>query len=822
MYPAGVGVFWITGATAHTVQTAGRPKGLDKAICANYLGHDAVQSRSSPARLARNRRRALRFKLCRGIRAVLHTSRNLREYVQDAAANEQATCDSAFEKYAAFLSGFLSRSSLPLATTVHNMLAADGRLASCRRQLFPLPRISVWPQAVDAEGQGEDSLLMCANVCVAALNHLEQGMPTASATAHRSEGVAVHTAVHQHICGRVVRFCSRLNDALGASFHYQGAFDKCAGKLAASGYETVRGDAVDLPKQAATCDPSTLVDPALWRSVCQADAIFPSTAAVAEDMKVAISCAPERQEYVKLTCRELRCQKLRLRLQVDGLARVFAAPKSTEGRQRKIWDGSWLSEQAMRPPKPQRLANPSSFLDILVSPGEELYMSKRDASTYFDILAVPSQLCTWFGQEPVTLSELVDIGAFNSEEVTALIDDLSKCGELTDDTLLFPVHAVWPMGFSWSSCIAQSTTIGVLMDAGISVDNILSLEHDLPASQRELCAVATDDTLLFHRCPKQGRQTLQRIDRAFERHCIPRNKAKDISLSQQMTGLGCDISSSPPLVEPAKYKQAETLLVLSDLLEHSTCSPRALSKVLGILQWFCLLQRGMFSIFDKVYAFAQREPSDSPNLLTNSVHDELFTMLALLPLLPAASDRQYLSELLACDAAPEFGFGVSALECGRKQVEKIGRLSERRGDYVRLLVEENDEPEKTRCGKPHRLAFKKSAFKTLISSKAKWQAHSGLLECHGVLLTVKWICRSRARHHRRAVILVDAKTALGSISKGRSSARALRRTLRSTAAHCLAADLLLRLVYIPSESNPADGPSRGRTRKRRQQCQGPR
>ena len=482
------------------MQTAGRPKGLDKAVCANYLGHDAVQSRSSPARLARNRRRALRFKLCRGIRSVLHTSRTLREHVPDAAANEQPTCDSAFEKYAAFLSGFLSRSSLPLATTVHTCWQRMGGLHHAGASSFLCLAFRCGRRLL-MQGQGEDSLLMCANVCVAALNHLEQGMPTASATTHRSEGIAVHTAVHQHICGRVVRFCSRLNDALGASFHYQGAFDKCAGKLAASGYETVRGDAVDLPKQAATCDPSTLVDPALWRSVCQADAIFPSTAAVAEDMKFAISCAPQRQEYVKLTCRELRCQKLRLRLQVDGLARVFAAPKSTEGRQRKIWDGSWLSEQAMRPPKPQRLANPSSFLDILVSPGEELYMSKRDASTYFDILAVPSQLCTWFGQEPVTLSELVDIGAFNSEEVTALIDDLSNCGELTDDTLLFPVHAVWPMGFSWSSCIAQSTTIGVLMDAGISVDNILSLEHDLPASQRELCAVATDDTLLFHRCP---------------------------------------------------------------------------------------------------------------------------------------------------------------------------------------------------------------------------------------------------------------------------------------------------------------------------------
>ena len=368
------------------------------------------------------------------------------------------------------------------------------------------------------------------------------------------------------------------------------------------------------------------------------------------------------------------------------------------------------------------------------------------------------------------------------------------------------------MGFSWSSCVAQSNAIGVLKKAGIRVDSILSLDHALPVSQRELCAVATDDTLLFHRNLRRGMQTLRRVDQAFERHGIPKNKAKDVTLASTMTGLGCDMSSEPPLVEPAKDKLVQLLLAVCDLLERKAGSPQAVNSALGVLQWFYLLQRGMFSILDRVYNFVQQEPANDPRPLPCNLQDELLTAIALAPLLPAALDRAYLPELLACDAAPEYGFGVSKLECGQKQVEQVGRLSERRGDYVRLLLGAGDEPELTRCGTPHRLPFKKSAFRTLIRSKARWQAHSGLLECHGVLLTVKWICRSRARHHKRAVILVDAKTALGSISKGRSSARALRRVLRSTAAHCLAADVLLRLVYIPTESNPADAPSRGRVR----------
>ena len=54
---------------------------------------------------------------------------------------------------------------------------------------------------------------------------------------------------------------------------------------------------------------------------------------------------------------------------------------------------------------------------------------------------------------------------------------------------------------------------------------------------------------------------------------------------------------------------------------------------------------------------------------------------------------------------------------------------------------------------------------------------------------------------------------LGSVTKGRSSSGPLLRVLRKIAALQLAGDLLVRLVYIPTEWNAADAPSRG-VRKR--------
>ena len=139
-------------------------------------------------------------------------------------------------------------------------------------------------------------------------------------------------------------------------------------------------------------------------------------------------------------------------------------------------------------------------------------------------------------------------------------------------------------------------------------------------------------------------------------------------------------------------------------------------------------------------------------------------------------------------------------------------LAERRGDYVKLFPKPGEPQQPDPLGTPHLLELKQEDFKGLIS-KAKFKAHSGLLEGHGSLLAVRCITRAWHKHHSRVPILIDAKAILGAAAKGRSSATALRALLRSIAAHTLGVDLLLRLVYVPSEHNPSDGASRGKRRR---------
>ena len=74
---------------------------------------------------------------------------------------------------------------------------------------------------------------------------------------------------------------------------------------------------------------------------------------------------------------------------------------------------------------------------------------------------------------------------------------------------------------------------------------------------------------------------------------------------------------------------------------------------------------------------------------------------------------------------------------------------------------------------------------------------------------LRHLCRSKAAHGRKVLVLMDSMAALGVIGKGRSSSPPLLRLARQRAAYELAFDIYLTVRYIPSEVNPADGPSRG-------------
>ena len=97
-------------------------------------------------------------------------------------------------------------------------------------------------------------------------------------------------------------------------------------------------------------------------------------------------------------------------------------------------------------------------------------MSKRDVHTCFDVLRAPEAVQPWFGRPPVTLHELSQVAGLAPDDLRHFVVDSRHAGA---HELLYPASTVWPMGFSWSSCIAQAATVACCMEAGVETQSFI-------------------------------------------------------------------------------------------------------------------------------------------------------------------------------------------------------------------------------------------------------------------------------------------------------------------------------------------------------------
>ena len=680
---------------------------------------------------------------------------------------------------------------------------------SRQREIFPLSPVRTWLFKI-----GDGSILpvslrlLMLNACIAGMNFLAADFNPARIGQTTGRHTAAQLDVLQHVAERVSSFLEVLFEASSGQLSVCNAFGQLE-ERSPDRYPKLRAEAVDLPAVAGTCDPSLLIPTELAAATQIPSALF-----AGRQTEVGPHTPfrkDEKLQYVNLVWRQLQCGKTRLRIHVDAIGGVFCVAKSN-GRQREVWDGSLVSAGASRPPAPARLANPSCFVDLQFVPGQSVYMSKRDVHTCFDILHAPDALQPYFGRPPITLQELARVSKLTVSDLQQFVVDRGD-GVVGAYDMVYPASTVWPMGFSWSSCIAQAATLACCVKAGVCTNSFMDLDSP-PPSGPEICGVATDDTFFFHFDKEMGRKRLSKLDAVLAENGMPKNATKDVSLQTSMTALGCCIDATTGTAEPEPSKITALFLAWIDLLNKRQASPRSVSRALGLHQWFCLLQRPAFCVLDTVYEFARREPSSVSTELPSSVGAELAVAAFIMPLLYADLRRTFLPQLTACDAAPAFGFGVAYMKCSRAAAAGVGALAERRGDYVKFYLGPDEPPPKDRLGVPHLLPYAKQRFKVAISARARYKAHSGVLEAHGLLLALKWLLRKRGNFHHRLAFLIDAKAVLGATSKGRSSAPVIRGIVRQIGALLMATNCLFRGIYVPSEHNPADEPSRGKWHRR--------
>ena len=668
------------------------------------------------------------------------------------------------------------------------------------RDIFPLPLLASVTVPIYCKVD-ETIVLNMSNLSILALNFLWDDCPSVynSRIVYRCNAAQVE--VHRHVVSSVLRMIDRLTKV--------SATPRSSNEVKPN--PDLVSSLVEMGPTACTCVSMSYVTPSLRAQIIGDGGLF-------RDVKGHRSVIPrfsgnDRAEYAAVTWRGLRSGKLRLQLSVSGGGTVFAVPKATGG-QREVWHGRYISSLAPAPPKPRHQPTPSCLLDLEASRSDPLYFSKRDAVSYFDCLTAPECVRSWFARPAVNAGELIDlldVPALGS--LAPYIDGLLGA-PLARTTRLYPVACCWPMGFSWSSAVAQDTMLAQTTAVGLVERHLLADDKPSPnfAEVDECFAICTDDVMHWARTVPLAKARLARLDDQWRGSGIMRRPDKDVDWSLHGTAIGCDFDGEDGFLDASSSKQMQALHDAASVLASGSTSPGSVMQVMGSLQWFDLLARSKLAVYDTIYDFEQLPNPDASQVMPPAARGELQASIALAPFWSADLSRPFLPFISATDASTTFGFGVCVADATEDVVRAVASYAEKRGDYVvlnRSVADVAGKVPKRRLGIPHHLRVRAEDFKTILSLKAKCPAHNNVLEAEAYLTWLKWLLRSVKHRDARAVCLVDSKVVLGGVTKGRSSSRPLLRVLRRVGALQLAGNLLTRLVYCPTECNPADAPSRG-------------
>jgi hypothetical protein len=182
---------------------------------------------------------------------------------------------------------------------------------------------------------------------------------------------------------------------------------------------------------------------------------------------------------------------------------------------------------------------------------------------------------------------------------------------------------------------------------------------------------------------------------------------------------------------------------------------------------------------------------------------------ALLPFGQVDMTLPFLPLLGATDASGIYGLGATVANMPAEDLRRLARLTAKCGHHVTFADGDDLAHRENLVGQGFPIDLSLSDFEVVVCAKVESPEHINVEEARALLVYVRWVLRSRSRTGRRLVVLLDSMVALGAVSKGRSSSWPLNRVLRQIAALCFAGDLRLHLVFVPTEHNPADHPSRG-------------
>lgn len=524
-----------------------------------------------------------------------------------------------------------------------------------------------------------------------------------------------------------------------------------------------------------------------------------------------------RGEYLRLLGRMHSAGMVSFIRSPRAVNSVFCVPKG-DGDLRLILDARVANDVMVPPPKVE-LPTPDRLAALQSDRSRPLFVAGTDVDNFYYRLRLPDWLVPFFCMPPVRACELPFLRSGSD-----------------GDYQLYPALLVLPMGWSHSVFVAQQVHEHVVYsytslrrcDAiGTHTDtNLDRLRH----------SIYIDDVNWFGYSPKVLATVQEEYIRVMAAKGLPVKPSKVTRPTCDPTAvLGLSFDGRAHTLGLAADKMQLLRSRTLDVLRRHAVSGVELSQLVGSWSWCMLARRPSLAAFANVYRFI-RTAGSSVLPLWQSVRVELAVVMGLAPLMWADLGADWFPHLLASDASSS-GLGVVRSPLSRDDVLVLRTLPVLPPHSATVVPSQPSEalplravlpaapprssvPGPSACapalsvGRARRATDLASvlpshrSWSVVASSRWRQPEHISALEARAVSTAVRFAVSCPSSLNSRLFLLCDSLSVCGALAKGRSSAPLMLRRLRSIQALCLAAHIRVYPIWLPTELNPADGPSR--------------
>ena len=387
------------------------------------------------------------------------------------------------------------------------------------------------------------------------------------------------------------------------------------------------------------------------------------------------------------------------------------------------------------------------------------------------------------------------------------------------------------MGDTNGCAIAQATHEAVLKSAGLLAPEV-TLKYGDPVPKSDLWeGVYLDDLLITLRMkiqgavpldgtfvpppPQEGDPDVQQVrnaEEAYDKAGLQRAIHKSFRMLCQFRAWGAEVDGVTGKVGAPLQVRREVWKLIALVVRLGWATKNVPEKINGFICFICQYRREMFSLQHHIYRYVADLPQDRWCRLPGHIRDELRSVALHLPWATWNMRRSLSCSLLATDATPTSGGAVRA-NITPRLAQELWVRSEIRGEAIRLDRSEVSyalEPEPSEA----------SRFVSSLAECLDWRvtgrysfrssSHINLQELLALRREIVKLASDFEAGGQVQLAFNDSRVAIGAVAKGRSSSYKVNGLLRAQLPFLVMGNLALALLWIETESNLADHPSRFR------------